>query len=59
MFQIILGAKSVKCKVQGGFERRVSFVGDFIIVLVIELRYIYLKIIFKKLKKGEIYKSLQ
>jgi len=51
------GAKRVKCiKVLGGFKRRVSFVGDFIIVSVIELRNKSKK--FSKVKKGEIYKAL-
>jgi len=51
------GAKRVKCiKVLGGFKRRVSFVGDFIIVSVIELRNKSKKL--SKVKKGEIYKAL-
>ena len=51
------GAKKVKCiKVLGGFKKKVSFVGDFIIVSVIELRNKSKKL--SKVKKGEIYKAL-
>jgi len=51
------GAKKVKCiKVLEGFKRRVSFVGDFIIVSVVELRNKSKKL--SKVKKGEIYKAL-
>ena len=51
------GAKKVKCiKSLGGFKKRVSFVGDFIVVSVVELRNKSKKL--SKVKKGEIYKAL-
>jgi len=51
------GAKLVRCiKVIGGFNRKTAFIGDIIVVSVLQLRN--KSKVTSKVRKGEVYKAL-